>query len=176
MAEKYISSAKVVDGVLILSMPDAISPVVWQMELGQSKSSALEIKNSDSGEFILTLKTPRQDVLDIARYASKDIAIKALLVTSQALEKAQGQLKSAPQNNQHSPLYPVPAISHYQSEYGFWTFFKKTLSFLAKIMGGIIIIVVVFFLITKIFFANPSGVTAPSESKPMSADEFLQNN
>ena len=44
MAAKYTSSAKIVDGILVLSLPDAIHPVVWQMELGQSKSSALEIR------------------------------------------------------------------------------------------------------------------------------------
>lgn len=174
MAEKYTSNAKVIDGVLILSLPDAISPVVWQMELGQSKSSALEIRNSDDGKFILTLKTPRQDVLDIASYANKDVAIKALMATSQALEKAQGQLKVRVTNN-HSPNYPVPAIQDYKSESGFLTGIKKILKFLAALIGSLIILAFVIFLVGKFFIGNSANVANSSESAPVSADEFFEN-
>lgn len=175
MAEKYTSSAKVIDGILILSLPDAISPIVWQMELGQSKSSALEIRNSDEGKFILTLKTPRQDVLDIATYANKDVAIKALLVISQALEKAQGQLKARNQNYQ-SPLYPVPALSQCQSSTGSWGFIKKAFKCFGVLLGGLIIIGLIFLLIGKLILGNTtSGTTPSSASAPVSADEFFEN-
>ena len=106
MANKYLSTAKVIDGVLILSLPDAITPVVWQMELGQSKSSALEIRTTDKGEFVLILKTPRQDILEIATYAQRDRAIKALMITSSAMEKAHGQLRTIPPNG-----YPLPVVT-----------------------------------------------------------------
>lgn len=174
MAEKYTSSAKIIDGILILSLPDAISPVVWQMELGQSKSSALEIRNSDDGNFILTLKTPRQDVLDIATYANKDVAIKALLVTSQALEKAQGQLKSGRQSYQ-SPLYPVPALSQCQSSTRFWDFIKKTFKYFGVLFGGLIIIGLIFLLIGKLILGGMTSGTTPSASAPVTADEFFEN-
>jgi hypothetical protein len=174
MAEKYTSSAKVIDGILILSLPDAISPVVWQMELGQSKSSALEIRNSDDGKFILTLKTPRQDVLDIATYANKDVAIKALLVTSQALEKAQGQLKAGHQNYQ-SPFYPVPALSRCQSSTRFWGFIKKTFKYFGILLGGLILIGLISLLIGKLFLGSMTSGTTPSASAPVSADEFFEN-
>ena len=55
----FSASAKVVDGTLILSLPDAISPVVWRMELGHAKSSAIEVREQDNGTFMLTLKTAR---------------------------------------------------------------------------------------------------------------------
>ena len=42
----YQSSARVVDGKLILSFPHALTPVVWQMDLSQTKASALEVQGS----------------------------------------------------------------------------------------------------------------------------------
>lgn len=174
MAEKYTPSAKVIDGILILSLPDAISPVVWQMELGQSKSSALEIRTSDDGKFILTLKTPRQDVLDIAHYTSKDQAIKALLVTSQALEKAQGQLKAGVTQYQQS-LYPVPALSQHKSSNEFLCILKKILKFSLITLSGIIVIALVLLFVGKLLFGAPQEGRVTSESAPISADEFLEN-
>ena len=179
MAEKYVSTAKVIDGILILSLPDAVSPVVWQMELGQSKSSALEIRNADNGQFILTLKTPRQDVLEIATYANRDNAIKALLVTSAALEKGQGQLKAnANENNQNG--YPVPAVSYKGHSDGFSTL-KKILKWLAGIAAGIILLAIVSMLVLSairvVMTANSGTPVSESSAKsgPVSADEFLEN-
>src|SRR5690606_21303301 len=55
----YAASASVVDGTLIISLPDAITPVVWRFALGQAKASALEVRPQDDGTFMLLLKTPR---------------------------------------------------------------------------------------------------------------------
>ena len=53
----FESSAKVVDGNLILSLPDAINPVVWRMELGSVKASAMEVKkDAADGTFTLSQK------------------------------------------------------------------------------------------------------------------------
>lgn len=101
--EKFNSSAKVIDGTLILTLPDAIRPVVWQMQLGQTKSSALEVREQNDA-WVLLLKTPRADVMEIAPFDSKDKAVRALLTVSRAMEKAHGQI--AP----NSGTYPVPAI------------------------------------------------------------------
>jgi len=177
MAEKYFSTAKVIDGILVLSLPDAVTPVVWQMELGQSKSSALEIRKSDDGLFVLTLKTTRQDVQDIASYENRDRAIKALLVVSSAMEKAQGQLKAANGNMVNS--YPVPALSH-SNPTGIHSFFHtltRVLGFIAKLLGGLVICAGLFFIFTKFFLgSSDSKVSVNSkDSAPMSADDFLEN-
>ena len=174
MAEKFLPSAKVIDGILILSLPDAISPIVWQMELGQSKASAVEIRTTDDGKFILTLKTPRQDVLDIAHYSNKDQAVKALMVTSQALEKAQGQLKVSTTGYQAS-LYPVPALSYAKSSGGILCILKKILKFSAITLSVIIVIGLTLFVIGKIFLSTPQTNSSSSESAPISADEFLES-
>jgi hypothetical protein len=170
MAEKYASTAKVIDGVLILSLPDAMTPVVWQMELGQSKSSALEIRTNTEGHFSLVLKTPRQDVLDIATYGNRDLAIKSLLVVSQAMEKAQGQLKHAPNT------YPVPAIS-YSSQYGtIMPMLKKALKFSAILFGGVVLCALALLILSKVFLGNSTQTASiASGNSPVSADEFFES-
>lgn len=92
MTGNYSSSACVVDGTLIISLPNAIRPVVWRMELGHAKASALEVREDSGGTFSLTLKTPRGDVNDIAPFARKAQAIEALMAVSRAMERAHGQI------------------------------------------------------------------------------------
>lgn len=87
----YSSSAKIVDGTLILSLPDAVSPVVWRMDLGQAKASALEIREKKNGTFMLTLKTPKGDVNEIAPFDERARALRALMAVSRAMEQAHGQ-------------------------------------------------------------------------------------
>lgn len=88
----YSSSAKVVDGTLIISLPDAISPVVWRMDFGHAKSSAIEVRDND-GHYVLILKTPKGDVNDIAPFDSKSKAVNALMAVSKAMEHGQGQIR-----------------------------------------------------------------------------------
>lgn len=172
MAEKYISTAKVIDGTLILSLPDAVTPVVWQMELGQSKSSALEIRNTGNDNFTLTLKTPRQDVLEIATYNNRDQAIKALLVVSQAMEKAHGQLKSAPQPNS----YPVPVISSGNFGYqGYSSSLKRFSLFIVKIVGFTILAALVLVVLGKLFLTGTKPTNLTAGNAPVSADDFLES-
>ena len=101
----YTSSARVVDGSLILSLPDALSPVVWRMDLGEVKSSALEVRETPEGSFVLALKTPRADVHNIAPFASRALALKALMAVSEALEHSGGQLH--PANDDAAAARPV---------------------------------------------------------------------
>jgi len=171
MSDKFSSTAKVVDGILILSLPDAISPVVWQMELGQSKSSALEVRPADNGTFILTLKTPRQDVLEIATYASRDDAVKALLATSEALEKGQGQLKSGEQYH-----YPVPALSSLKGDGKSLWFWVKRVFYTFMILILTLLAISVLYTVGKVILSGPASPTSSStESSPISADDFLES-
>ena len=103
--DEYESSAKVVDGNLILSLPDAINPVVWRMELGSVKASALEVKPlAAEGTFLLSLKTPKGEVHDIAPFQTRDQAVRALMRVSAGLQGAQGKLSPVAQPVQASPV------------------------------------------------------------------------
>ena len=91
--DTYESSAKVVDGNLIISLPDALNPVVWRMELGSVKASALEVRpHANDGTFLLSLKTPKGDVHDIAPFTSRELAVRALMRVSNALQGASGRI------------------------------------------------------------------------------------
>jgi hypothetical protein len=89
---KNNSSARVVDGKLILSYPDALTPVVWQMDLATAKASALEVREVKNN-FVLTLKTMKGETADIAPFATKDEAVAALMAASSALQNAQGNIR-----------------------------------------------------------------------------------
>lgn len=88
--EAIESRAKIVDGTLILSLPDAISPVVWRMDLGSVKSAAIEIRtNKKEGEeetFTLTIKSTGEKAKDIATFSDNNKAKQALMVVSSAME------------------------------------------------------------------------------------------
>ena len=53
-------SANVVDNSLVLSLPNALNPVVWRMELAKAKMSAIEIREDKIGDFALILKNPKR--------------------------------------------------------------------------------------------------------------------
>lgn len=101
------NSAVIVDGKLILSLPDALSPVVWQMDLDQTKSSALEVKeNSDSCS--LLLKSEKNEIVEIARFANKPMTIQALMAASRALEKGHGQIRNISAGTNPAAFYGAP--------------------------------------------------------------------
>jgi hypothetical protein len=188
----YVSSAKVVDGALILSLPDAISPVVWRMDLGSVKSSALEVRDQKDGTYMLTLKNPRDDVHNIAPFAEKAIAVRALMAVSHALEHGHGHshanaARSSLLSNDILP--PPPRAPAYQ----------PTDSGMAKWATGIIAVLVLFVLIGVLVHQTPqtgsftnqsasySNAAAPASSTQIepstaatcvavSADDFLREN
>lgn len=113
MAKKKHSqaSAAVVDGNLIISLPDAIDPVVWRMALGDARASALEVKQRDD-KYVLVLKTPRGDVNDIAPFAEKQTALNALMCVADAMQSAEGKINPAAPLAQGKPAGQAPtAIS-----------------------------------------------------------------
>lgn len=188
MTEKLVPSAKVVDGILILSLPDALRPVVWQMELGQSRTSALEVREQEDGTCHLTLKTPRQDVLEMAPYATKAQAIRALQTVAAAMEKAHGQLRpyahaAMGSENGDSPVspYPVPAIPYAASICNSLTSRSGVLRLAAL---AIVFLALVVFFVFSGGGGAPSSIGANGDSRattnsvqtgtPVSADDFLE--
>lgn len=177
----YSSSASVVDGTLILSLPDALSPVVWRLELGQAKASALEVREGESGVFKLLLKTPRGDVSDIAGFETRGRAVAALMAVSRAMEQAHGQIYPAANDTEpYNPaLLPVTTKS------------KKTQSKpKGSWLGGVVAILIILVLGIVLINMGPrplnnvAGVPAGSADTqnpqspsgvPVSADDFLKN-
>jgi hypothetical protein len=169
------SSARVVDGILILSLPDAIHPVVWQMELGQSKASALEVRDTGEDLFTLVLKTPRQDVIEVAQFREKSHALHVLFELSKAMEKAKGQIRSpiaANENNHHLPAV-IPGSSVAQASAGLLKFFLRSI---AVIVAFVIVVFGGLYLVSLLGSQQPISAATPQAATsgvPQSADEFL---
>lgn len=181
----YSASASVVDGTLIISLPDAINPVVWRLDLGQARASAMEIRAQENGTFMLTLKTPRNDVNDIAGFSTKASALTALMAISQALEHAHGRIRPVA-NDAPLPMpsgtntLPVP-VRHIAP--------KKKSAKGKGVLAGLVAVVLIVILLGALANiapmpssvmrnANPAAggsSAATSTGVPLSADDFLKN-
>lgn len=165
------ASASVVDGKLVLSLPDASTPVVWQMDLDKTKASALEIiSNDNQTEHKLGLKTPGGEKIEIATFDNMTYAKEGLISAADALKNAQGQIRpgAVAENNMHPTAYDQP-----QRRRGG----KKWLWILLGIIG----IFVALNIWASLSGIPPQGIALPDAPAienqagvPMSADEFLR--
>lgn len=162
------SKASVVDGKLILSLPAALDPVVWQMNLSEAKASALEVTSQDE-KSTLTLKTPKGESIIVASFQNRDTAIKSLMAAAKALENAAGKITP-------NTLDVGKPVHNYQT---------KNSSWLKKILTGIGVLATIFVLYSIIIMVTGFGMPGPktasapsnppaSSGVPMSADDFLR--
>lgn len=168
----FESTAQVVDGNLILTLPDAINPIIWRMELGNVRASAIEIRANDN-QHILTLKTPRGDIHDIAPFENRDRALHALMQISRALAKAEGKLAPANINTAPPALAPAPSSGPSSG-------IKWLIAFAA-----VILLIFLFSWLsgiapkTQMLGTSTGVVSSPSSGGgesgvPLSADQYLQ--
>ena len=184
MTGNYSATASVVDGTLILSLPDALTPVVWRLDLGHAKASALEVREDADGNFVLLLKTPRGDVNDIARFATRGRAVAALMSVTRAMEQSHGQFRPAayeggPYNAAHLPV-PVRKKGKAAASQGQGNG--------RGLLGGLVAIALIIILggimlnmgpkpVSSNAALSPAAGIAPSQAAgvPVSADDFLKN-
>ncbi len=169
-------SVKVVDGKLIMSFPDAITPVLWQMDLSEAKASALEVhEDEENKSHTLTLKTPRGEAVGIASFEERSHAVDGLMAASRALESAHGHIRpGANPPAQNGKQTPAPHQTHTPGK-GKW-------------VGVIIGIAFIFVLMTlwgTLVPRSSTGLSTASTSfggsgaqnatgVPVSADDFLR--
>lgn len=172
------SSIKIVDGKLILSLPTAQTPVVWQMDLENAQSAAFTIQEDKKKKnFTLVLKTQDGNIDEIAPFDDKESAVEILMETSNVLQNAHGQIKSgSPASNANV----APSESQNKSAGGS----DKLGAFLAF---ALVVVLLVIWTVSssvpeKITTAggtnSASGISAdPRQSSgvPVSADDFLSN-
>lgn len=187
----YAASAHVVDGTLILSLPQAITPVVWRMELGYVRASAMEVRAQEN-LYMLTLKTPKGDVHDIAPFDSRGKAVQALMSVSRAMTRAHGQLRAqvgtaltlgeaantaTPLTGPHAPAVPYNAATEESPKSRFIT----------GVVGTLLLLGLIALFLNMNKGVDPTGTvtggavsgaatnTAAPTGVPMSADDFLNN-
>ncbi|HEY0901136.1 MAG TPA: hypothetical protein VGD95_03330 [Micavibrio sp.] len=192
----YSASASVVDGTLIIALPQAITPVVWRMELGHVRASALEVRAQENGVYMLTLKTPKGDVHDIAPFSSRGQAVQALMSVSRAMEQAHGQMRAATMSptmaSTHDAAHMTAANSNsdvaqpaLQMPAGKVAAESSKGRFITGVIGTLLLLALIAILLntgkpSDSVIANShspaagSAATAPT-GVPMSADDFLNN-
>lgn len=170
------STAKVADGVLVLSLPDALTPQLSRIDLGKVKNFTLEIWEDDAGSFVLGEKNDKGDKKGIAAFADRKSAVRALMAASRAMEQVVYYSDKAGGGDQGAVLPgPVPAQA------------KGVGGFIGKALTVLIGLVLLLFLIGLLlggqmpasnYDAMTMSPSAPSSSGsggvPMSADDFLR--
>jgi len=169
------ASARVVEGKLILSLPEAIKPVIWQMDLAQAKASALEVsENADGAGYRLMLKTPRGESVEIAGFTARDSAMKGLMAAGSALENAQGHIRVGTPANDGVFQPAQPSYTAQKSSHGRW---------IGIVLGGLLLVILGLLWTTprpSSLESQPTNAaqssTNPQDSSgvPVSADDFLQ--
>lgn len=169
------ASARVVDGKLILSLPAANTPVVWQMDLGHAKASALEVRhNQEANLFTLTLKTPKGETMEIAAFNERGRSLEGLLAASQALESAHGQIKLMGANDL-APVYAAPVAAEKTPPRK--SRFLSVLLVIAVLLGVFIVWSSLTPMLQNSELASGdfASQSQPMNGVPLSADAYLQN-
>lgn len=183
------ANASVVDGKLILSFPEALTPIVWQMDLSDAKSSSFEVIGDGDNFALVTKKQGAQKKENIAPFPTKDQAIAALMATSSALKNGHGHIHptGAAQPSQAVPqqVYHMPP----QAGSGKGSAGKWIVAILCLLVIGFLFIMILNMqprmagssggMSTTSSSASAGSASAPSSANsagvPVSADEFLQS-
>lgn len=87
-------------GKLILSLPDAKSPTIWQVNIDAAQLSAFSIKeDSKKKTFSLVSQDSSESINEIAAFDDKQEAVDILMEISNVLQTTQSKNKSNPSND-----------------------------------------------------------------------------
>jgi len=85
---RYGPSAKVTDGRLVLSLPDAETPALWIMDLNDAATSVMRLENDKQGFFVIKKHSGKAVAETVAVYRDRKAGERALVKATYALEKA----------------------------------------------------------------------------------------
>ena len=177
------STAEVVNGYLILSLPNAIEPIVWRMALDKIGTAAFEVKQEDNSNITkLTLKPKKGTAEIIASFTDKDKTMQALMAASRALQTAPPKsVTTTPlntsQKRQHAETQTVSTSSETNNGQ------TETHKWIIAVFGVLIVLGLYYYLTTLIpttnigFGTQNTAATATTEQStgvPVSADDFLR--
>lgn len=90
---EYGPSAKLSGQTLVLSLPDALTPVVWSLDLAKDGHGSISLhKDEETREFMLIYSAAKKSAspIEIARYSERGKAVRALVKATEGLEKSGG--------------------------------------------------------------------------------------
>ncbi len=89
------NTVKIVNGKLILSLPEAETPVVWQADLDHAQTALFTVKEDKKAKiFNLILQKSEGGIDKIAPFKTKKAAVDILMRTSDALQNVEAQKPS----------------------------------------------------------------------------------
>ena len=179
--------ATIREGMLVLSLTNAISPVVWRLDMRKVSASALEVRENDNASFDLVLKTQKSDVNHIASFENKLEALDALKVVMRAIENApvsDFQLSRAVSEKTETTAHQNNTKSSEMSEIPS-NISSRNRPVLAGAIGAGVVVLLLIVLgwignaqqagQSSASLVSPSGTAAEITGKPVSADEFLKS-
>lgn len=179
--QEITSSAEVVDKHLILSLPNAVEPIIWRMSLDKIGTASFEIKHVKASDtYKLTLKPAKGAAETIAPFDNKEDALTALMNASDALLKPE-QSNPAPANIEVQPYIQTQAgVQPVQMQKA------RSYKWLYLFLGLLVVIGLYSYMtsltpITDKNFGAQTGTTtagtpnpaAAETGVPLSADDFL---
>ena len=78
-------NAKLSDNTLVLSLPDAITPVVWVMDMNSEGTFIIKVENSEDSYYVLQKVSTKGKSEDIAFYKKRSKAIQAMSIITHAM-------------------------------------------------------------------------------------------
>lgn len=174
---QHEASAKVVGDTLIISLPGALSPVVWRMDLSKISAAALEVtEGKEDTPYILTMKNENDKRQNIAPFDDKGRAIEALMAITKAMEDAPVH---APENAPQPDAVAAAPASHYIHAAPA----KKGGGKVAAVIGIVLLCALIFMMMSatpRSIEMNATGNSGAAKAnstmgEPLSADDFLMN-
>ncbi len=174
---QYGPSAKVADGRLILSMPDAETPVVWIMDLNDAATAVLRLETDKQGLNVLKKYGGKAAAETVAVYRSRKKAERALIKAASALEKARDSRLHVGPNSQPVIIRPASRIGRFFTLflYAWFAIYLSMLMYNYMFSFAQTVSPEVPQMVRQLEQQQEKEKPAPSmDGVPQSADEFLK--
>lgn len=160
-------SAKLADGRLILSLPDAETPALWVMDLEDAATSVLRLEADRQGFYVIKKHGGKGAAETIAVYRDRKSGTRALDRATHALEKARNTRSGGGQKSSRIlvvllilTVIHVLRIDQYALERGFLWYYSDEIAQISAQQAAA---------------AAPPAPASTAAGVPVSADDFLKN-
>lgn len=182
-AGQHHSTASVVEGTLILTLPNARTPTVWRMGLETASTAAFQaVSSSDGDGHTLVMVAADGKQHNIASFDDREQTVEALMAASEAMQnlgnRSATTQPAARVSTQHDSAPAVQAQNHSPGK-------RRGPGRALMTATGIILIVVLLYMIAntgpqrftpdgRVADTGGNSADAGGGQRPMSAEKFLQ--
>ena len=182
--DRNAPSARVVDGRLILTLPNARTPTVWRMGLDAAEAGAFQVvADPDNAGYQLVTKGTASDQQTIAGFDDREQAVAALLTAAEAMQNAGSQRPETPVPRETVAAYPTGASTRQDPGAGYMGGRGRGRAVITG--AGLLLVIVLIYMIANTgpqrFAADGRSADAGGRAgdasggqRSMSAEKFLQ--